>query len=83
MRAIVATYCCVDENGERIFEYEDADWLASKSAAALSRIYDAYNELNGIGEDDQEELEKNFRKEPANRSGLNSASGSESQVSGG
>ena len=83
VRAIVATYCCVNENGDRIFEYEDADWLSTKSAAALSRIYDAYNELNGISEEDQEELEKNFEKKPTTRFGSNSPSGSTSQASDG
>ena len=64
MRARIAVQCCVDEQGHRVFSDDDAEWLSTKSAAALSRIYNAYNELNGIGEEDREELEKNLPTEP-------------------
>jgi hypothetical protein len=49
----------VDENGERLFQEEDTFPLGGKSAAALDRIFTVAQRLNGLRDEDVEELAKN------------------------
>ena len=57
-RARLVVKCAVDEQGNRIFEDSDVEWLGEKSAKALDRCYEKARELSGISEDDIEEAEK-------------------------
>jgi hypothetical protein len=71
IRARLCLMCMVDEQGERIFGEEDTFPLGGKSAAALDRIFQVAQKLNGLREEDVNELAANF---PADRSeGLPSA----------
>jgi hypothetical protein len=51
--------CCDDENGERLFQEEDTFPLGGKSAAALDRIFTVAQRLNGLRDEDVQELAKN------------------------
>ncbi len=55
----MAVLVCCDENGNRIFEPADVEWLTHKSVRPLTRIYNAAKELNDISDEDEEELLKN------------------------
>ena len=59
IRARLAAMSIVDETGATIFTDADIRALGDKSAAALDRVFEACSRLNGIGEDDIEELAKN------------------------
>jgi hypothetical protein len=59
LRARLATLCCVDDDGNRLFSQSDIEELGRKSALALNRIFTAAQRLNGIGEDAVEELAGN------------------------
>lgn len=49
----------VDEAGGRLFSDSDIKALAAKSAAAMERIVNVANRLNGVSQDDMKELEGN------------------------
>jgi hypothetical protein len=59
MRAKLVAMTIVDEAGNRLFDASDIDRLALKSAAALKRVYDAAQRLNGIGQEAEEAAVKN------------------------
>lgn len=59
IRSRLCLLCMVDETGERIFREEDEYPLGGKSAAALSRVFDVAQRLNGFTKNDVEELAKN------------------------
>jgi len=58
-RARLAVMVCEDEGGKPIFEDADVAWLATKSAAALERIFKVASRLSGLDEDDLDALAKN------------------------
>lgn len=58
-RAKLVVLCTVDEEGNRIFNKNDVELLAEKSAKALDRIFAVAQELSGISKDDMDELTKN------------------------
>ncbi len=58
-RARLAVMVCEDEDGKPIFEGADVAWLATKSAAALERIFNVASRLSGLDDGDLEELTKN------------------------
>lgn len=58
-RAKLAALTLCDESGNRLFSYEEAEQLGKKSAAALSRVFDAATKLNRITGDDVDELAGN------------------------
>lgn len=60
IRARLCLLCMVDENGDRLFQEEDTFPLGGKSAAALDRIFTVAQRLNGLRDEDVEELAKNF-----------------------
>jgi hypothetical protein len=66
IRARLCIMCLVDENGERMFEEEDTFPLGGKSAAALDRVFQVAQRLNGLREEDVNELAANF---PAGQNG--------------
>lgn len=59
IRARLCLLCLVDENGERLFQEEDTFPLGGKSAAALDRIFAVAQRLNGLRDQDVDELAKN------------------------
>lgn len=59
LRARLVAACAVDEQGQLLFYPSDVELLGDLSAAALSRLFDAARELNGMSESDVEELAGN------------------------
>lgn len=57
--AHVVCACTVDEDGEQVFNQDDAAILARKNGQALKRLFDAADHLNAFTERAVEELEKN------------------------
>ena len=60
IRARLCIMCLVDENGEHLFDDGDTFPLGGKSAAALDRIFQVAQRLNGLREEDVNELAANF-----------------------
>ena len=59
IRARFLTLVCVNEDGTRMFEESDADWLGDLDTDAVQAIVDAGFRLNGIGSDTLEDAVKN------------------------
>lgn len=68
IRARLCLLCLVDENGERLFREEDEFPLGGKSAAALDRVFVVAQRLNGLRDEDVDELAKNSPAAPADAS---------------
>jgi hypothetical protein len=60
IRARLIALCSVDESGQRMFGDSEVTKLGSKSAAALDRLFQAAQELNGMTQKDVEELAEGF-----------------------
>jgi len=60
IRARLCVLCMVDENGEQLFDEADDHALGLKSAAALQRVFEVAQRLNGMREEDVNELAANF-----------------------
>lgn len=58
-RSKLLVRCLVDDKGERLFADEDFELIDKKSSKALDKIFVVARELNGIGVDEEEKLEKN------------------------
>lgn len=56
-RMIVA--CCVDEQGNRLFTNADVKALGEKSSAAMLRVFQAAQTLNGLTRENVEALSGN------------------------
>lgn len=56
-RLCVLTLC--NEKGERLFDARDIDALGKKSAMCLDLIFSVAQKLNGLGNEDVEDLAKN------------------------
>ena len=56
VRARFAVLTICDDKGERLFSDNDAEALGKKSAAALDRVFEVAQRLNGFSDDDQREL---------------------------
>lgn len=74
VRSIIAAMCCVDENGNRLFEDSDIEWLSKKNASAVSRVSDKARILSKMTKQEVEELEKNSEGDRANSSNSDSVS---------
>lgn len=59
VRAKLVSLSACDAEGKQIFDPKDAEWLGSKSAAALQRVYEVAARLSRITDEDIEELVKN------------------------
>lgn len=59
LRAKLVALSAVDQDGKRIFNFEDMAALGEKNAAPLDRLFAAAQKLSGISKDDVEELTKN------------------------
>ena len=64
IRATLCAQCIVDDQGKRLFTDGDIDLLGQKSAAAVDRVFAACQRLNGLTQDDVEELAKNLPGDP-------------------
>lgn len=58
-RARLCALCMVGEDGNRLFEFGEAQQLGAKSGQALDRVFDVARRLNGMSKDAIEEQEKN------------------------
>jgi hypothetical protein len=54
--------CACDADGSPLFQESDINWLRGKSARPIERIFEAARVLNGIGEDDVEQLVGNSQE---------------------
>lgn len=59
MKAKLVALTLVDETGARMFSLEEIGHLAGKSAAALNRVFEAAQRLNGLGGAVEVEAAKN------------------------
>lgn len=73
-RAKLVCRALVDGEGNRVFTDDDAHAVGLKSAAVVSRIFDAAVRLNGLLRSDIEELEKNSAGAASDASGVGSLS---------
>jgi len=69
LKASLLYRCIVDVEGDQMFGKEDLSLLNSKSSRALERVWDKAVEMNGIGDDEVAELEKNSEGSPSDSSG--------------
>ena len=60
LRAWLCSLCIVDDKNKCIFTAEDVAKLAEKSSVALDRVFSAAMKLNRIGQQEIEDVEKNF-----------------------
>lgn len=63
-RARLITWCAVDQEGNRLFNSGDVQMLGSKSALAISRVFDKCQEMNGLSDSDIDELTEDFGDAP-------------------
>lgn len=64
-RARLLALCIVDENGKRLFVLPtEVLALGDRSAAAIQRLYNKANEMNGFSEKDVEDLTEDFDQAP-------------------
>lgn len=59
MRSKLVALTVVDDAGNRIFDAIDVPMLARKSAAAIERVFDVAQRLNGLGAKAEDAAEKN------------------------
>jgi hypothetical protein len=59
-RARLVSLCIVNEQGELLFNSADIKLLGDKSVAALQRVFNKCNELNGLSDEDVEEMTSVF-----------------------
>ena len=59
VRARLVALCLVDEEGQRVFGESDVKALGRKSALALNRVFEVAQRINGLTEQDIEELAGN------------------------
>lgn len=60
IRAKLVALSVIDENGDRLFTFEEAKLLGDKSARALDRVFAAAQKLSGFTQKDMEELTENL-----------------------
>lgn len=58
IQAKMAVRCVENADGSRMFTDEDAEWLGGLKAGILTRIYDAIQELSGIGDEDEDDADE-------------------------
>ena len=62
--ARLCAICIVDDDGKSVLKPYEAEALGTKSARALDRIFSVAQKMNGITDDDIEELAKNSETIP-------------------
>ena len=60
VRAKLVVRCVVDEDGNRVLTDADAADLGETPAAAINRLYEVAARLSGMGDQEQEELTRDF-----------------------
>lgn len=60
IRARLVALCVVDGDGQRVFSETDVKALGRKSAVALNRVFEVAQRLNGLTDEDMEELAGNL-----------------------
>lgn len=75
--ALLVVYAAINAHGQKLFTKADMPALATKSAAALSRLGDAAQRLSGLSKADVEALVKDF--EPGQTSSSSSGSPAKSE----
>lgn len=60
LRARLLSLCIVDENGRRMFTDVDVFELGGKNAKVLEKLFDKARSMNGMSDDDVEEMTKGF-----------------------
>lgn len=68
MRAKLVAMTVVDEAGNRLFAASDVAVIALKSAAALERVFDVAQRLNGLGAAAEVDAAKNSEAGPTDSS---------------
>jgi len=56
LRAKMVAYCCVDDDGRRLFTDQDLDRLGAIRADVLDRLFGVAQRLSGMRDEDVEEL---------------------------
>lgn len=64
LRARLLVRTIVDDHGKPIFNRSDIAELGEKSAAALNRVYSVAQRINGLSQQDVDELVKNSEATP-------------------
>lgn len=64
IRATLCVQCIVDDEGNRIFTDDDIEALSQKSGAVIDRVFEVARRLNGMTDEDIQEMEKNSETEP-------------------
>jgi hypothetical protein len=59
IRAKLVAFCCVDEEGNRLFTEDDISALAKKSARAMNRLWTVASRLSAVIASDIDALTKN------------------------
>ena len=59
IRARLVVLCIVDDEGNRVFKDNEAPALGKKSAKALDTLFAVAQKLNGLSNDDVDDLAKN------------------------
>jgi len=70
IRAKLVAFCCVDDEGNRLFSEDDISALAKKSARAMNRLWAVASRLSAVLSSDVDALAKNGKS--ARRGGFNS-----------
>jgi len=69
IRAFLAAWTVVDENGTRLFSFDDALALGRKNAKPLDKIFEASNRLNKVFGAERDDVEKNSETTLGDNSG--------------
>ena len=69
IRGPLCAMCIVDENGNRVFTFEEMEKLGRKNARALDRIFEQANKLNKVFGAEREDIEKNSETTQAENAG--------------
>jgi hypothetical protein len=69
IKALAIAYAAVDEEGNLLFTTDDVKAINEKSSAPIERLADAVMKMNGLGEEDLKDLEKNLPSGQSDSSG--------------
>jgi hypothetical protein len=65
LRARLISLCIVNEQGELLFNKADLNRLGNMPAAGLDRVFDKCQKMNGLTQEDVEELSEGFSDDPS------------------
>jgi len=74
IRGPLCAMCLVDENGNRVFSFEEMEKLGDKNARALDKVFAEANKLNKVFGQEREDIEKNSETATEGSSGGESQS---------